>query len=73
LAYEALRAFAGQRVAYVGELNGRTADDAFHRLLSEEYELQREVMIPVWPGYQDRLYLFQKKLQAARCGSTIYS
>ncbi|MFL5813669.1 MAG: hypothetical protein ACJ763_08835 [Bdellovibrionia bacterium] len=61
LAFEALQAYSGQRVAYVGELNGRTADDAFHRLLSEEYKLQREVIIPVWPGYRDRLYFFQKK------------
>jgi hypothetical protein len=61
MAYEALRAYSGSRVAYVGELNGRTADAAFHRLLSEKFELRREVEIPVWPGYRDRLYLFEEE------------
>jgi hypothetical protein len=60
MAYQALERYAGQHFAYIGEMNGRTADEAFHRILQERFQLKREVVIPVWPGYKDRLYLFER-------------
>jgi hypothetical protein len=61
MAHQALERYAGQNVAYIGEMNGRTADDAFHQLLREKFQLKREVLIPVWPGYKDCLYIFERK------------
>lgn len=61
MAFQALSQYSGKWVAYVGEMGGRTADDSFHRLLSASFELKREVLIPVWPGFLDRLYLFERR------------
>jgi hypothetical protein len=60
MACRALRAYSGSIVAYVGEMNGRTADDEFHELLSREFVLKRQVKIPSWPGYRDLLQIFER-------------
>ncbi len=61
MAFDALRSYAGSHVAYVGEMRGRTADEDFHRYLTEAFMLEREIEIPVWPGYRDCLYVFRRK------------
>jgi hypothetical protein len=60
MAAEALIASTGGWIAYVGEMNGRTADEEFHRLLKQNFALRREIEIPCWPGFRDRLYIFEK-------------
>jgi hypothetical protein len=59
LASEALRAFRGRRVAYIGEgLGGRTADFEFHQELRVGWTLQRRLDIPRWPSIRDSLFLY---------------
>jgi hypothetical protein len=63
MAYEALRAYAargGSRVAYVGEWRGRTGDAAFHDELETAWTREREIEIPRWPGFEDRLYIYRR-------------
>lgn len=61
VAMRALENHLGVYVAYVGEWGGRTADQKFHDRLTENFVLEREVQIPTWPGYNDRLYLFKRR------------
>jgi hypothetical protein len=60
-AARALKNYSGLYVAYVGEWGGRTADQTFHDRLKDSFFLEREIQIPVWPGYSDRLYLFKRR------------
>ena len=58
MATDALNHYTGETVIYVGEWKGRTADSLFHQKLSEEWKLIREITIPNWPGYTDKVYVF---------------
>lgn len=58
MAARALKHF--RKVAYVGEMGGRTADEEFHRELKERFSLTHEQGIPNWPGFSDRLMVFER-------------
>jgi hypothetical protein len=57
---EALRAFRGPRLAYIGEDDGCTGDEMFRDLLTSEWLLDRDVAIPQWPGLHDALFLYHR-------------
>ncbi|MES2504783.1 MAG: hypothetical protein V4534_07900 [Myxococcota bacterium] len=54
--------FGGQKVIYVGEYSkdAATAEPEFFRLLEKHFELIEELEIPTWPGYHDRLFVYQR-------------
>ena len=60
MAFEALRAYAGNTVIYVGEWRGRTADPLFHDELENGFARQSETVIPSWPGYSDRISVWKR-------------
>ncbi|MFZ9594965.1 MAG: hypothetical protein ACO3A2_02695 [Bdellovibrionia bacterium] len=70
---EALRHFQGSRVIYVGEspqsfvgtpCAPAMGDPAFFHLLNEKFHLVEEVEIPNWPGYSDRLFVYERRQDA---------
>ena len=61
MAYDAIRAFQGKNVIYIGEWHGRTADESFHNELEAAFELNAEISIPQWPGYHDKLYVLTRR------------
>lgn len=61
MAIDALRNYLGNRVIYVGEWLGRTADAEFHQQLSQSWTLIHSHPIPNWPGYSDKIYIFDKE------------
>ena len=62
MAVNALRAYAGRRVAYVGEWDGGcTGDEAFHALLSRGWRETERVAIPQWWGLHDALYIYERR------------
>lgn len=59
MAFEALRAFEGDTLIYVGEgWGGCTADDGFFEELQENWEFKKEVVIPRWYGIYDRCEVY---------------
>lgn len=65
MAHDALCAYAGDTVLYVGEgSSGATGDDAFHEELEDNWhELEDEyVSLPQWPGIHDGLYVYKRGL-----------
>lgn len=66
MAAQALRAFKGERLVYIGEgRGGCCADDEFFRLLDLEWHWWRTTQIPQWPGIHDALY-FARRLPVTR-------
>jgi hypothetical protein len=63
LAAGCLARYRGEVVLHVGELGegARTGDSNFQRRLLEEFALEREVALPGWPGYADRLTVWRRK------------
>lgn len=62
MAADALEAFEGEYVAYVGEgFGGCTADDCFHILLEDEWDLLYTIDIPSYWGLHDD-FLFYRRL-----------
>ncbi len=62
LAYDALCAYRGDTVVYVGEgAGGCTGDDDFHAALETGWEQSRVMPIPQWPGIHDDLYMYTRK------------
>lgn len=61
MAHAALSAYTGKRVVYVGEFWGCTGDDAFHDLLSDQFEEGRYVKLPQWRGIHDAMMIFERK------------
>lgn len=60
MAKDAIEAYPGETVIYVGEgRGGCTADDRFHRLLHEDWELAETVDIPTYLGLHDRLEVWR--------------
>jgi hypothetical protein len=76
MALEALRAFRGRTLIYVGEWRGRsglvsqlswrtaecgqTAGRAFQCEVESEWQLVESVSLPRWPGFSDALYVFRR-------------
>lgn len=55
-----LEAFEGSDFFYVGEAEGGATRMPW-RLLREEWELERRVAIPNWPGFKDALWWYRRK------------
>jgi hypothetical protein len=61
MAHEALKAYRGDRLVYIGEgYGGCTGDDDFHDLLEKEWEVEYYPVIPQWPGIHDSLHLCRR-------------
>lgn len=61
MAYRALMAYQGHRLAYIGELEGGCcADDQFFGALCTDWRLVQDVRIPQWWGLNDALYLYER-------------
>lgn len=62
MAADALKAFAGRRVVFVGESEGGcTANDEFFELLDRDFDCAADVEIPQFDGMHDRLSLWERK------------
>lgn len=59
-AFEALQAFVGDVVVYVGDVHF-TADAQFQSALRESWELVRELPLPSWPGTDDAVHLYRRR------------
>jgi len=61
-ASEALEAYGGDTVIYVGEGEGGcTADDIFHSILCDKWDTVDRVLLPQWPGIHDIVEVFRRK------------
>lgn len=60
MAAEALAAYTGDTVIYVGEDYGCTADATFHEQLRNTWEKTRAVTIPQWDGIHDYLMIWER-------------
>lgn len=58
---DCLRRYEGDRLIYVGENGGCTANDAFHDGLDKHWEIVKVVAIPQWHGLHDRMFIFKRK------------
>ena len=62
MAMEALRAYRGEHVIYVGESwGGCTGNDEFHETLLREFEQIKHVEIPQWDGIRDSLRVHRRR------------
>lgn len=59
MALDALRAYQGRTVIYIGEWRGCTAEGGFHDELGL-WERVRVLNIPQWEGSRDKLYVFRR-------------
>ena len=60
-ATKCLKRYRGDTVIYIGEsMGGCTADDEFHDLLDNEWDLTVEVDIPQWRGIHDHLWVYKQ-------------
>jgi hypothetical protein len=57
----ALKAFTGEYVCYVGEFGGCTGSQEFHDYLSSHFEEVEDVSIPQFQCIHDRLYVYRRK------------
>lgn len=64
VALNALTAFKGNRVVYIGEgWGGCTGDNKFHTMLDQHWKLEKSVDIPQWDGIHDWLRVYTRKTQ----------
>jgi hypothetical protein len=61
MASAALSAFPGERVVYVGEWMGGSAEPDFFARLAAEFEAVDAVDIPRWHARSDRLWVFRRR------------
>ena len=62
LAADAVKAYQGNTIIYIGEgYGGCTGDDEFHVLLNNGWELTQEIRIPQWYGMHDFMGIYQRK------------
>ena len=64
MASEALANFRGPHCIYIGEWRGRTADSLFHDLLDQGFKRVQEILIPNWPGFLDRVFVYERASRA---------
>lgn len=65
MAFKTLKTYKGNKVIYIGEGHGGcTADDAFHELLWNQFELVKEVNIPQFNGLHDKMWFFERNNNA---------
>lgn len=67
-----LEAFEGDDFFYVGEAEGGATRMPW-RVLQDEWELERRVAIPNWPGFKDALWWYRRKGAAPLPPSDRYS
>jgi hypothetical protein len=61
MAHECLSNYPGQKVIYIGEGDGGcTGDEAFHKLLDDEWHLVAEHIGIQWDGIHDRVYVYER-------------
>ena len=60
LAENSLKEFTGSRVISVGEWRGRTGSQTFHDELEKKFRLEKELLIPRWPGFSDSVRIYTK-------------
>jgi hypothetical protein len=62
MAHDALRAFTGRTLVYIGEGDGGcTGDDAFHALIDAEWDEIADHAVPQWWGLHDHLWIYRRK------------
>ena len=61
MADQALAAFQGSHVVYVGEWRGRTANPAFHDQLELNWVRTEVIPLPSWPGYHDQVLIWTRR------------
>jgi hypothetical protein len=62
LAYQCLQSYQGNRFVFIGEGDGGcTGDDAFFKLLDEQWEDIAEHDIKQWEGIHDYITVYQRK------------
>lgn len=62
IAVEAVRAFPGSKVIYIGECyGGCTANKDFFSLLNKSFVLKETIRIPSWVGIYDKMYFYVRK------------
>lgn len=62
MAWQCLRAYRGNWVAYVGEgAGGCTGDDCFHEELEKRWDLVQQCAIPQWWGIHDQLWIYRRR------------
>lgn len=60
--YDALTAYAGGRLIYVGvPERGRPQDDRFHDEIEQGWRLETRIRIPRFPAYQDAVFVYSRK------------
>ena len=60
MASDCLSNWNGSHLIYVGEDDGCTANDNFHQLLNDEFDLVYQYQIPQWPGIHDELFIYKR-------------
>jgi hypothetical protein len=61
-AYNTLKAYKGNKFVYCGEGSwGCNANDAFHKLLLDEWEQRISIYLPQWSGIHDYLDVYVRK------------
>jgi hypothetical protein len=58
--YEPLRAYRGDVVIHIGELDGASGSVRFHRELALNWTVVEEVDLPHWPGLDDRVLVYRR-------------
>jgi SAM-dependent methyltransferase len=61
MAAAALKRYRGDRVIYIGEIGGCTADDVFHADLEANWTLTAAYEIPQWDGIHDDVNVYVRK------------
>ncbi|MGA9719860.1 MAG: hypothetical protein WBQ79_16390 [Acidobacteriaceae bacterium] len=60
--YEALTAYSGTGLIYVGAIErGRPADDRFHDEIERSWRLETRIRIPRFPGHHDAVSVYRRK------------
>jgi hypothetical protein len=61
-AYNALKAFKGKNLIYIGEPEGGcTGNEKFHNELSNNWKLIKTLDIPQWDGIHDLIMIYNRK------------
>jgi hypothetical protein len=62
-AFNCLREFQGNKLIYIGENRGGcTGNDKFFTKLELEWELEKSLPLPQWPGIHDQVTIYRKTI-----------
>ena len=62
MAYRALRAYKGKTLIYIGEeWPGCTADESFHMLVEDHWQLEKMIPLKRWHLIKDSVYIYKRK------------